>query len=75
VTFHSLRRSYATLQRFLEDADYVADQLGHTDSRFTDRVYRQTTRNRRDGLAPAHRREFDREQAEEDFRKAMSRGI
>ena len=35
-------------------------QLGHTDSRFTDRVYRQTPRHRRDRLAPAHRREFDR---------------
>lgn len=60
VTFHSMRRTYATVQRFLEPADYVADQLGHEDSRFTDRVYRQTPRNRRDRLAPAHRREFDR---------------
>ncbi len=43
------------MQRFLESADYVADQLGHEDSRFTDRVYRQTPTNRRDRLAPAQR--------------------
>jgi integrase len=60
ITFHSLRRTYATVQRFLEPADYVADQLGHEDSRFTDRVYRQTAKNRRDRLAPAHREAFDR---------------
>jgi len=61
VTFHSMRRTYATLQKLCgEPSDYVADQLGHEDSRFTERVYRQTLRNRRDRLAPAHRREFDR---------------
>lgn len=60
VTFHSLRRTYATVQRFLETPDYVADQLGHEDSRFTDRIYRQTPKNRRDRLSPAHRKAFDR---------------
>src|SRR5919108_699882 len=61
ITFHSFRRTYATLQRLCgEQADYVADQLGHEDSRFTDRVYRQTPRSRRDRLAPAHRKAFDR---------------
>ena len=61
ITFHSFRRTYATLQRLCgEQSDYVADQLGHEDSRFTDRVYRQTPRSRRDRLAPAHRKAFDR---------------
>ena len=56
-----MRRTYATLQKLCgEQSDYVADQLGHTDSRFTERAYRQTPRNRRDRLAPTHRREYDR---------------
>jgi hypothetical protein len=60
VTFHSFRRTYATLQRFLEPPAYVARQLGHVDSRFTYRVYMQTDVRRRDRLAPTERAEFDR---------------
>jgi integrase len=60
LTFHSLRRTYASLRCACgDDVRYAADQLGHEDPRFTLRVYAQATK-RRDRLAPTHRREYDR---------------
>jgi len=37
---------------------YSADQLGHRDSRFTERVYRQAAK-RRERMANPHQREYD----------------
>ena len=60
VTFHSLRRTYASLRCACgDDLRYTADQLGHEDPRFTLRVYAQATK-RRDRLAAPHREAFDR---------------
>jgi integrase len=60
VTFHSLRRSYASLRCACgDDVRYTADQLGHEDPRFTLRVYTQATK-RRDRLAGPHLRAYDR---------------
>ena len=60
ITFHSMRRSYASLRVASGDSSlYVADQLGHEDSRFTERVYRQATK-RRDRLTGAHLKANDR---------------
>jgi len=56
VTFHSLRRSYASLRCACgDDVRYTADQLqlGHEDPRFTLRVYAQAT-ERRDRLTGPH---------------------
>jgi integrase len=59
VTFHSLRRTYASLRCACgDDVRYAADQLGHEDPRFTLRVYAQAVK-RRDRLAPAHRKAYD----------------
>lgn len=59
ITFHSLRRSYASLRCVCgDDARYTADQLGHTDPKFTFRVYTQASK-RRERLAPAQRKAFD----------------
>jgi integrase len=59
VTFHSLRRTYASLRCACgDDVRYVADQLGHEDPRFTLRVYAQATK-RRDRLAKPQRDAFD----------------
>jgi integrase len=59
VTFHSLRRTYASLRCACgDDVRYTADQLGHEDPRFTLRVYAQATK-RRDRLAKPHRDAFD----------------
>jgi integrase len=59
-TFHSLRRTFASHRCAVGDTSLeVADQIGHQDARFTERVYRQATK-RRDRLAPIHRREYDR---------------
>jgi integrase len=59
LTFHSLRRTYASLRCVCgDDARYTADQLGHTDPKFTFRVYAQASK-RRERLAPAHRKAFD----------------
>lgn len=60
VTFHSLRRSYASLRCACgDDVRYTADQLGHEDPRFTLRVYTQATK-RRDRLSGPHLKAYDR---------------
>jgi integrase len=60
VTFHSLRRTYASLRCACgDDVRYTADQLGHEDPRFTLRVYAQATK-RRDRMAEPHRKQYDR---------------
>lgn len=60
ITFHSLRRTYASLRCACgDDVRYTADQLGHEDPRFTLRVYAQAVK-RRDRLAPTQRNENDR---------------
>lgn len=60
ITFHSLRRTYASLRCACgDDVRYTADQLGHEDPRFTLRVYAQATK-RRDRLAKTHRDAYDR---------------
>lgn len=59
LTFHSLRRTYASLRCVCgDDPRYTADQLGHTDPKFTFRVYAQASK-RRERLAPAQRQAFD----------------
>lgn len=59
MTFHSLRRTYASLRCACgDDVRYTADQLGYEDPRFTLRVYAKATK-RRDRLAPTHRQEYD----------------
>jgi integrase len=59
VTFHSLRRTYASLRCACgDDVRYAADQLGHEDPRFTLRVYAQATK-RRDRLAKPQRDAYD----------------
>jgi integrase len=59
LTFHSLRRTYASLRCVCgDDPRYTADQLGHTDPKFTFRVYAQASK-RRERLAPAQRKAFD----------------
>jgi integrase len=60
VTFHSLRRSYASLRCACgDDVRYTADQLGHEDPRFTLKVYAQATK-RRDRLTGPHLKAHDR---------------
>jgi integrase len=60
ITFHSLRRTYASLRCACgDDVRYTADQIGHEDPRFTLRVYTQATK-RRDRLAKPQREAFDR---------------
>jgi integrase len=60
VTFHSLRRTYASLRCACgDDVRYAADQLGHEDPRFTLKVCAQATK-RRDRLAAAHLKAYDR---------------
>src|SRR5207244_1760304 len=60
VTFHSLRRTYASLRCVCgDDIRYTADQLGHEDPRFTLAVYAKATK-RRDRLAPPQLRAYDR---------------
>jgi integrase len=60
ITFHSLRRSYASLRCACgDDVRYTADQLGHEDPRFTLRVYAQATK-RRDRLTGPHLKAYDR---------------
>ena len=59
ITFHSLRRTYASLRCACgDDVRYTADQLGHEDPRFTLKVYAQATK-RRDRLNTTHRRAYD----------------
>jgi hypothetical protein len=60
LTFHSLRRTYASLRCACgDDVRYTAAQLGHEDPRFTLRVYAQATA-RRDRMAKPQREAFDR---------------
>lgn len=59
ITFHSLRRTYASLRCACgDDVRYTADHLGHEDPRFTLRVYAQATK-RRDRLAKPQRDAYD----------------
>jgi len=59
ITFHSLRRTYASLRCACgDDVRYTADQLGHEDPRFTLKVYAQATK-RRERLNAVHRRAYD----------------
>jgi integrase len=59
VTFHGLRRTYASLRCACgDDVRYTADQLGHEDPRFTLRVYAQATK-RRDRLQGPHLKAYD----------------
>lgn len=59
ITFHSLRRTYASLRCACgDDVRYTADQLGHEDPRFTLRVYAQATK-RRDRLSGPHLKAYD----------------
>jgi integrase len=60
VTFHSLRRSYASLRCACgDDVRYTADQLGHEDPRFTLRIYTEATK-RRNRLSGPHLKAYDR---------------
>jgi integrase len=60
VTFHSLRRTFATLRSVCgDDVRYIASQIGHTDVRFTLSVYAQATK-RRERLSGPHLRAYDR---------------
>jgi integrase len=59
LTFHGLRRTYASLRRVCgDDVRYTADQLGHEDPRFTLRAYALASK-RRDRLARPQREAFD----------------
>jgi integrase len=59
ITFHSLRRTYASLRCACgDDIRYTADQLGHEDPRFTLKVYAQAAK-RRDRLSTTHRVAYD----------------
>jgi integrase len=59
LTFHSLRRTYASLRCAVgDDVRYTAAQLGHEDPRFTLRVYAQAT-SRRDRMAKPQRDAYD----------------
>jgi hypothetical protein len=59
LTFHGLRRTYASLRCVCgDDMRYTADQLGHEDARFTMRCYAQASR-RRDRMTKPHREAFD----------------
>ena len=60
VTFHSLRRTAASLRCACgDDLAYTSAWLGHTDPRFTLKVYARATR-RRERLSGAHLREYNR---------------
>ena len=59
TTFHGLRRTYASLRCACgDDVAYTAEQLGHTDGRFTLKAYTRATR-RRERLSGAHLRAYD----------------
>ncbi len=60
VTPHSLRRSYASLRAALrDDPVYIAEQLGHTDARFSLSVYAKAAK-RRERLSAEYLAAFDR---------------
>ncbi len=59
VTNHSLRRTYASLRSALrDDPIYIAEQIGHTDARFTLNVYAKAVK-RRERLSGAYLEAFD----------------
>jgi integrase len=58
LTFHSLRRTVASIRCATEDVAYVAAQLGHRDPRFTLRCYTAAV-NRRDRLSKPHQKQYD----------------
>ena len=54
ITFHSLRRTYASLRcACCDDVAYTSAQIGHTDPRFTLRCYTQATQAARTPLRAA----------------------
>jgi integrase len=60
VTFHSLRRTYASLRCAVgDDVRYTGAQIGHEDPRFTLRAYAQATKRRERPSGP-HLRAYDR---------------
>jgi integrase len=60
VTPHSLRRTYASFRAAVgDDPVYIAEQLGHSDPRFTLTVYTKAAR-RRAKLSGVHLAEYDR---------------
>jgi integrase len=60
VSPHSLRRTYASLRGALrDDPVYIAEQLGHTDPRFTLSVYAKAAK-RRERLSGDYLKAFDR---------------
>jgi integrase len=60
VTPHSLRRTYASLRGALrDDPVYIAEQLGHTDPRFTLAVYTKAVK-RRAKLSGEYLAEYER---------------
>ena len=60
ITFHSLRRTYASLRCACgDDVAYTSAQIGHEDARFTLRVYTGATK-RRERLSGPHLRAYDR---------------
>jgi integrase len=59
ITFHSLRRTYASLRCACgDDVAYTSAQIGHEDARFTLRVYTGATK-RRERLSGPHLRAYD----------------
>jgi integrase len=71
LTFHGLRRTYASLRCVSgDDVRYTADQLGHEDPRFTLRCYAQASR-RRDRMAAPQRKAFDAAVEWAAFRQRM----
>ena len=59
MTPHSLRRAYASLRAASgDDPTYIAEQLGHTDARFTLAVYTKAVK-RRAKLSGPYLAEFD----------------
>jgi integrase len=60
VTPHSLRRTYASLRAAAgDDPVYIAEQLGHTDPRFTLTVYTKAVK-RRAKLSDVHLAEYEK---------------
>jgi integrase len=59
ITFHSLRRTYASLRCACgDDVAYTSAQIGHEDARFTLRVYTGATK-RRERLSGPHLKAYD----------------
>jgi integrase len=59
ITFHSLRRTYASLRCACgDDVRHTAGQLGHEDPRFTLKTYTQATK-RRERMSGPHLKAYD----------------